>query len=238
MQPKVSLLARVNDGTGKFPQVPCEIHRKAILLPVERKTDGQFLGIKDIIGFYARYSENGKRKSKPLGKDPVSAYTQFQQIEQDFARIQKGLLPLYPSEPKAPLNGRDIHDCAEKYKSRLKTLGKKNSTISQYTLAVDDFVNLYTRKKSSIDQITREDILDYIEWMRSHLVRRQGKGKDSGKGDPQHVYRNRYRHLITFFNHFNVKPPIPMRDSIHAYLWPYLGANHALPENPCIQRVG
>jgi hypothetical protein len=37
MRPKVSLLARVNDGTKAFPQVPAEIRRRAIQLPVELK---------------------------------------------------------------------------------------------------------------------------------------------------------------------------------------------------------
>src|SRR5262249_43228932 len=122
----------------------------------------------------------------------------------------EGLLPLEPEPPKQ--KDRHIRDCAEKYKSRLRTLGKKTSTISQYTIAVDDFVDLYTKKKTSIDEITREDIEDYIEWMKSHLIRRQGKGKDGGKGNPQHVYRNRYRHLMTFFNQFNVKPPMAMKE--------------------------
>lgn len=70
MQPKVSLLARVNDGTGKFPYVPAEIHRRAVMFPIERQSDGRSFASKDVIGFYARYPENGKRKLKPLGKDP------------------------------------------------------------------------------------------------------------------------------------------------------------------------
>src|SRR6266568_5878594 len=122
MQAKVSLQARVNDGSGNFPQVPCLIHRKAILLPVERKADKRQFGSQDIIGFYARYPENGKRKVKPLGKDPVAAYTQFQQIEQNFARTQKGLLPLNP-EPSSQKAARDIRTCLQKYESDLITRG-------------------------------------------------------------------------------------------------------------------
>lgn len=99
MQAKIQ--ARVNDGTGRFPQIPAEIHRRAILLPVERKSDGRMFDLKDIIGFYARYPENGKRIIKPLGKDPVAAYTQFVQIEQDFSRVRKGLLPLKPARAEA-----------------------------------------------------------------------------------------------------------------------------------------
>lgn len=212
MLAKVSLLARVNDGTRRFPQVTAEIRRRAILLPIERKSDGRFFTLKDIIGFYARYPENGKRTVKSLGKDPVAAYTQFQQIEQDFARVQKGLLPLNPPEPKpAPKDDRDIRACAQEYKANLMTLGKKNSTISQYVRAIDDFVGVYTKAKTSIDDVDRQDLLSYIAWMRSNLKHRQGKNND-GKGDPQHAHRNRRQYIAAFLNHFGVKCPLPMKD--------------------------
>lgn len=107
MQAKVTLLARVNDGTGDFPYVPATIHRKVVVLPVERKPDpakgrekSQFFGLDSIIGFYARYTEGGSRKTPPLGKDPVAAALQFLRLEQDFSRIRAGLLPLNPPEPK------------------------------------------------------------------------------------------------------------------------------------------
>jgi len=79
MKAKVSLLARVNDGTGAFPQIPAAIYRRAILMPVQRKSDGRSFGLKDIIGFYARYPENGKRK---------------------FSRLEKTQWQLTPSSPK------------------------------------------------------------------------------------------------------------------------------------------
>src|SRR5690349_9560504 len=133
MQAKVSLQARVNDGTGKFPQIPCVIHRRAVLIPVERKSDKRFFELADIIGFYARYPENGKRRVKPLGKDPVAAYTQFQQIEQNFARTQKGLLPLNPEPPaSSQKSARDIRTCLQKYEADLVTRGISSRTIAKY----------------------------------------------------------------------------------------------------------
>ncbi len=205
MKPKVSLLARVNDGTGRFPQVPAVIRRRAIQLPIERKSDGRFFELRDIIGFYARYPENGRRKVEPLGKDPVAAYAQFQQKEQDFSRIQNGLLPLNPPEPKpASKEDRDIRACAAEYKVNLVTRGIRPSTISHYATAIDDFVALYTKTKTSIDDIDRQDIMNYLVWMRTNLRR-------SKVGDPQHAYRNRIRHLSVFLHDFKVECPLPMR---------------------------
>lgn len=218
MKPKVSLQARVNDGTGRFPQIPAEIRRRAIAIPVERKSDGRSFDLKDIIGFYARYPENGKRRVQPLGKDPVAAYAQFQQIEQDFARIQKGLLPLNPPEPKPEENqDRDIRACAAEFKTNLVTRGIKPSTRSHYTAAVDDFITLYIKTKKSIDAISQQDVMNYLSWMQTNLRRQR-------KGDPQHTYRNRIRYLSIFLNEFNVKCPVPMRKikkPVKARPWKY-----------------
>lgn len=206
MQPKVSLQARVNDGTGQFPQIPADIRRRAILIPIQRKKDGRFFHLKDIIGFYARYPENGKRKVQPLGKDPVAAYAQFTQIEQDFSRIQEGLLPLNPPEPKStPKDDRDIRGCVAEYLSELKTLGRKQASIRKYTSAINDFMNLYTRTKRSIDDIDRNDVMNYITWMRANIKRQ----KD---GDPQHAIRNRVMHLYAFLRHFKVTPPLQRKE--------------------------
>jgi integrase len=206
MKARVSLQARVNDGTKSFPQLPVEIKRRMILLPVEREKDGRFFDLKDIIGFYARYPENGKRKVQPLGKDPVAAYTQFQQIEQNFARTQEGLLPLNPPEPKPESKGdRDIKACAAEYLADKKTLGLKPTSLSKYTSALRDFVALYTKTKRSIDEVNRKDIMDYIAWMRSNL-------RFQKKGDRQHVIKQRVQYVSALLRRFEVKPPIQQKE--------------------------
>src|SRR5205807_9642210 len=192
-----------------FPFVSAHIARKAIVLPIERKVrrhvkvEKRFYGLNNIIGFYARYQDNGKRQTRPLGKDPVAAYTQFTQIERDFARVRVGLLPLNPPEPKPQAKSdRDLRACAAEYKANLATLGKKKSTIGMYSRAVDDFISHC--QKSSIDDVDRKDILNYMGWMRANVKKREG--------DPQHALRNRVRYLSTFFNTFGLKCPLPMRE--------------------------
>lgn len=205
MQAKVALRARVNDGTGAFPTVPAEIRRRAIILPVERPKDGRFFNLESIVGFYAVYPDpnnKGRRLTKSLGKDPVQAYTLFTQTEQDFSRIRQGLLPVNIEEPKKTDGTRGLRTCAAEYKSELEALGKKKSTISMYTRAVDDFVARC--RKTFIDDVDRKDILDYLAWMKSNLKKREG--------DPQHALRNRVRYLSTFFTRFGLKNPLPMKD--------------------------
>jgi integrase len=205
MQAKVALRARVNDGTGTFPTVPAQIRRRAIVLPVERPKDGRYFELKDIVGFYAVHPDpnnKGRRLTKALGKDPVTAYTLFTQTEQDFSRVRQGLLPVNVEESKKTDGVRGLHVCAREYKAELEALGKKKSTIAMYTRAVDDFVAHC--HKTFIDDVNRKDILDYLTWMKSSLKRREG--------DPQHALRNRVRFLSTFFTRFGLKCPLPMKD--------------------------
>src|SRR2546422_3696258 len=69
MKAKVSLLARINDGTKAFPFVTVEISRRGIKLPVEH--NGKIYMDDKILGFYVRYTDNGKRKIEKIGKDDL-----------------------------------------------------------------------------------------------------------------------------------------------------------------------
>jgi hypothetical protein len=60
VKPKVTLLARVSDGTESFAFITATIGRRGIVLPIEGR--GRFFEPDSITGFYARYPANGKRK--------------------------------------------------------------------------------------------------------------------------------------------------------------------------------
>jgi hypothetical protein len=74
MKAKVTLVARVNDGTGSFPRIPVQIARRRIVIPLEAP-EGRFFNREDIIGFYARYSLVGR----PLEKE--SDFAVFSDVE-------------------------------------------------------------------------------------------------------------------------------------------------------------
>jgi hypothetical protein len=58
MKARVSPVARVNDEKAIFPCLAVKIARRAIALPVER--NGLQFDLQSVIGFCARYQENGK----------------------------------------------------------------------------------------------------------------------------------------------------------------------------------
>lgn len=203
MKAKPALLARVNDGSGKFPRVPVKIVRNDIRIPVEAL--GRFFARQEIIGFYARYSLNGKRHIDPLGKDPGAAYTRFLQIEQDAARMRAGLLPINPPEPEPdePKEDRSLHTCAQAFKANLPILGKKKSTIESYTRTLDDFVAQFPTR--TVDEITKQDMLDHLAKLRRTIKRRK-------YGDPQRTFRNRLSYLTIFLNSIGLKNPLPLKE--------------------------
>jgi integrase len=204
---KVSLVARVNEGSGLFPFVGVQISRRRIVLPVERPADAranrpaQRFHSPDIIGYYARYPENGERKITPLGKDPVAAYAQYVQIEQDFARKQNGLLPINPTTK--PAEPRNVLACAEKFRAELVSRGLKPKSREAYGDAVDYFLKSYSGE--FLEDVNREDILNFIDWMRANLIRRK-------LGPQEGTFRNKLRYLNTFFHRFKMQMPLPKRE--------------------------
>lgn len=196
MQAKVSLLARINQAG--FPFVSVRVTRRGIALPVEY--EGRVFGPDDLVGFYARYSDNGKRHIKPLGKDPVDAYARFQNIERDFTRIRAGLLPL--DVPDQSKEARQIAQCVREFEANLISEKKKARSIESYMGSINSFLKSYT--KESIDDVTERDILNYLDWMEQNLEKRNG-------GHPNNTYRNKLRDIKIFLKYYGVSMPLSNR---------------------------
>jgi hypothetical protein len=98
------------------------------LYPALYQGKDRFFDRRGIIGFYARYSSDGKCHTEALGKDPIGAYTRFLQIEQDFSRARAGLLPINKANAARPIEqieNRSLRACAREFKQNIVTLGKK-----------------------------------------------------------------------------------------------------------------
>src|ERR1700739_3554895 len=124
LQAKVTLLARLN--VEGFPFTSAQIGRKGIVFPVEH--NGRGFEPDAIMSFYARYTDNGKRKMEPLGKDPVDAYARFQAIEANFTRLRAGLLPVHDIKAHGDA-GHLISDAAREFKEDIASRGLKLRSI-------------------------------------------------------------------------------------------------------------
>jgi hypothetical protein len=129
MKAKIAFLARVNDGSGRFPFKPVVIHRGRPQAPQGATT------------FYLRYSENGRRVTESVGSDIDLAYIAFQNRELNHTRVRRGLLPVNSplSTGTAALGRTPIADTVQSYLSELPAAGKSKGTCRMYADAVEDF---------------------------------------------------------------------------------------------------
>src|SRR5713226_4989620 len=148
MRAKVTMLARINDQKLRFPYVAVEFKRNAIQFPIEWvRRDGQRVisthefEPEQVMGFYARFPNNGvnpreplgKRLMLPLGKDPVSAYMEYQRLDQDFERIERGLAPVnVPADTPNATPRITLAQAVAKFERDLTAEGKKKRAIESY----------------------------------------------------------------------------------------------------------
>jgi len=198
MKAKVSLLARINDGTQAFPFVTVEVSRRGIKLPVEK--DGKAYLQDSILGFYVRYTDNGKRKIEKIGKDDlVDVLARYQTIERDRSRVREGKLPLEQTSSLVQRPGnRTLTACAQEFEEYLTSIKRKPRAIESYMGSIRCFMKSCNKL---IDDITRKDILGFLDWMESNLQKRSG-------GHPNNTYRNKLRDVKIFLKHFGIELPL------------------------------
>lgn len=216
MKARVVLVARMNDRDANFPFVPVEIRNARILFPIEwssRRRKIQQFHQEDVMGYYARYQNNGvnpgraigDRVVEPLGKDAVSAYTRFLQLDQDFERIQRGLAPInVPTDTvRAFRPERNITSCAAKFENDLKAEGKKRRAVESYARRIGNFLRFFEGREKVIDTITEDDIREFLVWLPKNIERRIGTG-----GSINNTLRNHLRDVGIFMRRFNLPMPL------------------------------
>jgi integrase len=188
MLPKIVFLARIKDRSGKFPFVTVEI-KKGRPVPIEGATS-----------YYLRYSENGKRKTEGVGKNLTQAFVAFRNRELNLERARQGLAPIV--DDSADPKRIRIADAVTEFCEEIVTLGKAKATRVAYSNAVKGFERSCT--KTLLDQVTREDVVRHIDWLRQNLQRRN-------VGEQENTIRNRLRYLTVFLNRYGFKNPLPAK---------------------------
>ena len=216
MRAKVVLVARMNDRPANFPFVPVEIKNNRITFPIEwanQKREIKQYKQTEVMGYYARYHNNGinparavgERVVEPLGKDAVSAYTRFVQLDQDFERVQRGLAPInIPADTaKAFKPERNIVTCAAKFETDLTAEGKKPRAIESYMGRIRNFLRFFVGREKMIDDIAEDDLRQFLVWLTKNVKQRKGSG-----GNFNNTQRNHLRDIGIFMRRFGVPMPL------------------------------
>src|SRR5229473_3071880 len=185
---KVTMLARINSRKDKFPYVPVRFKRNAVQFPItwERALGSHNFEADQVMGFYARFQNNGvvpkeslnKRLMLPLGKDPVSAYMEFQRLDQDFERIERGLAPVnVPADTPNPTPKMTLAQAIAKFERDLTAEGKKRRAVESYIGRARNFLRFFTKRPEiQLDRITADDIRNFLVWLPTNIRRRPGSG--------------------------------------------------------------
>src|SRR6266478_10182503 len=178
MRAKVAMLARINRKDLGFPYVPVESKRNQIKFPVSwapKDSRGSLeFEPEQVMGFYARLQNNGaiptkpigERLTYPLGKDAVAAYMEFQRIDQDFERIERGLAPVnVPSDSPDAAPKLTLTQAVAKFERDLTAEGKKKRAVESYMGRVRNFARFFTKRPGiPLDRISADDIRNFLVW--------------------------------------------------------------------------
>jgi integrase len=88
--------------------------------------------------------------------------------------------------------------CAQEFEEYLVSIKRKPRSIESYMGSIKSFMKSCNKL---IDDITRKDILNFLDWMEKNLEKREG-------GHPNNTYRNKLRDLKIFLKHFNIEMPL------------------------------
>jgi integrase len=216
MKAKVAMLARINRKDLRFPYAPVQFKKNAVKFPIlwTPKRGGELEFDKDsVMGFYARFQNNGvlhsealnKRIMHPLGKDVVAAYIQFQNLDQDFERIERGLMPVnIPTDVQAPLSKYSLVQAAAKYKQDLTAESKEAQTIHSYMAHINNFIRFYeSRPNLLLNDITADDLRNFLLWLPKNIRLRPGSG-----GHINNTLRNHLRDIKIMMSRFGISFPL------------------------------
>ncbi len=226
MKARIVMMARISDQELRFPYVPLEFKRNAVKFPIDWvRRDGQRVISKHefepdaVMGFYARYQNNGvnpkepigKRLWHPLGKDPVSAYMEYQRLDQDFERIERGLAPVnVPTDSLAGIPKITLVQAVAKFERDLSAEGKKKRAIESYIGRVRNFARFFVKRSEiELDRIDADDIRNFLVWLPNNIRRRPGSG-----GHVNNTQRNHLRDAKIMFTRYGV--PFPLENKF----WP------------------
>ena len=110
--------------------------------------------------FYLRFTQAGKRKSLPAGKNVFKADDQKKALE---AKMFGGASTEDPAPAKVAR--LTIADAVSIYFRNLEAQGKSRKSIQTYRFAVDQFVT--SCRKEFVDEVDRQDLFDFLRWLRN-----------------------------------------------------------------------
>jgi len=194
-----TLIARINAGDGKFPFVNVQFSKNHRPIPIEGAT------------YYLRPSNRGRRAPIKIGKDLHAAMAALLNMED--AKVANNIAA-WPAvrTPVAPviIPRKTLAEAAQEYVERSKQKSRK--TFIGYRTAVNLF--LHSCSKTYFDEICREDMLDYLSFLRNCKSPRTG-----GRFGESTVF-NYFLKTMVFLNDCGIAKRVAKGDWVQKKDWP------------------
>lgn len=194
-----TLIARINAGDGKFPFVNVQFSKNHRPIPVEGAT------------YYLRPGNRGRRTPIKIGRDLNAAVAALLNLENGKAPINVSVFPaLRATAVPTTVHRETVAEAAQKYIERSKQKSRK--TFIGYRTAVDLFVQ--TCKKTYFDEIGRDDMLDYLSFLRNC------KSQKTGGPYGESTVFNYFLKTMVFLNDRGIAKYTAKEDWVQQKDWP------------------
>jgi site-specific recombinase XerD len=194
-----TLIARINAGDGKFPYINVQFSKNHRPIPIEGAT------------YYLRPGSRGRRTPIRIGKDLNAAFAALLNNEDCKAGNNIAVLPaLSASLAPATAPRKTIAEAAREYIERSSQKARK--TFIGYRTSVKLFVQ--TCNKTYFDEIRRDDILDYLCFLRNCK-----SSKTGGRFGESTVF-NYFLKTMVFLNDRGIGKYVAKEDWVQKKDWP------------------
>jgi integrase len=194
-----TLIARINPGNGKFPFVSVQFTKNHRPIPIAGAT------------YYLRPCNRGSRTPIRIGKDVHAAMAAL--LKTEHAQSSGNVVPERAgsvSSASALVPRKTVAEAAEEYIERSRE--KSRRTFIGYRTAVNLF--LQSCAKRHFDEIRRDDLLDYLRFLRCCKSR-----KTSGPFGESTVF-NYFLKTMVFLNDRGIAKHVAKEDWVQKKDWP------------------
>jgi integrase len=174
---KIAMAVSIKTAPGKYPRHEI-LFKNGKPRRCRLNAGAPEIDIPDDAAFYVTHPKGAnpakpETRATPLPGTLERALIGYRQFEADFQRRQQGLTLLtdFTTNKPAPASGSrtTIVASIEKY-LRDKTIGGlRKTSIAAYRGGLEDFKK--SCKKTFVDELTKDDLAEYLSWMRESLRR-------------------------------------------------------------------
>jgi integrase len=196
-----TLYIRIITKDGKKPYCKPVYLSKGRLKPLYALVNGMPVHRPEGV-YYIRYgTDDGKQPFEPVGNDPYVALDKLAEKERWLRDRERGVPSLARDIPKLEGGRLRVVEAVEQYFRNLHSQGKDPKTVRAYKVAIKEFRQ--SCAKNFIDEIKKQDLIDFMGWLRAQppKLRKDGKPrKPRRSGDPNRTYFNKVNDIVIFLS--------------------------------------